>query len=114
MAFVSVHRLQVAASLHRFVNEEVLPGTGVSPEAYWAGFDQIAHDLAPRNAALLADRDRLQTELDAWHRAHPGPITDMPAYQAFLTQIGYLQPEPTDPKATTANVDAELALQAGA
>ncbi|MFN7663723.1 MAG: malate synthase G [Inhella sp.] len=114
MAFVSVHRLQVAASLHRFVNEEVLPGTGVSPEAYWAGFDQIAHDLAPRNAALLAERDRLQTELDAWHRAHPGPIANMPAYQAFLTQIGYLQPEPTDPKATTANVDAELALQAGA
>ncbi len=114
MSFVSVHRLQVAASLHRFINEEVLPGTGVSPEAYWAGFDQIAHDLAPRNAALLAERDRLQTELDAWHRAHPGPIADMAAYQAFLTQIGYLQPEPTDPKATTANVDAELALQAGA
>jgi malate synthase len=71
------------------------------------------HDLGPKNIALLAERDRIQTEMDAWHRAHPGPIQDMPAYKAFLTKIGYLVAVPANARATTTNVDAELALQAG-
>jgi malate synthase len=85
----------------------------VDAAAFWAGFDQIVADLAPKNAALLAERDRIQAEMDAWHRAHPGPIADMPAYRAFLEKIGYLVPEPASVSATTANVDAELAVQAG-
>ena len=79
---ITVHGLQVAAPLHRFIEEQVLPGTGIAPAAFWAGFDAIVHDLAPKNAALLAERDRLQAELDAWHRAHPGPIRKMKKYQA--------------------------------
>ncbi|MDO8773747.1 MAG: malate synthase G [Burkholderiaceae bacterium] len=109
----AAHRLQVANSLHSFVNDQVLPGTGVDSAAFWQGFDAIVADLAPKNIALLAERDRLQTELDAWHTANPGEITDMAAYKAFLTKIGYLVPVPADTKTTTANVDAELALQAG-
>ncbi|MFE8646366.1 malate synthase G [Sphingomonas sp. NCPPB 2930] len=109
----TVHRLQVATELHRFIEEKVLPGTGVAASVFWQGFDAIVHDLAPKNAALLAERDRLQTELDGWHKARPGPIQDMPAYRAFLESIGYLQPAPAKIRATTANVDAELALQAG-
>jgi len=109
----TLHRLQVDTDLARFINTEVLPGTGVSSEAFWAGFGRLAHELAPMNRALLAERDRLQAELDAWHEAHPGPITDMPAYQAFLKRIGYLVEPPAEVQATTANVDAELALQAG-
>ena len=108
-----LHRLQVDADLARFIDTEVLPGTGVAPDAFWAGFSRIAHELAPMNRALLAERDRLQSELDAWHEAHPGPITDMPAYQAFLKRIGYLVDAPAQVQATTANVDAELAVQAG-
>ena len=107
------HRLQVDTALARFIETEALPGTGIEPAAFWQGFDALAHDLAPKNAALLAERDRLQAELDGWHRAHPGPIRDMAAYQAFLQRIGYLAPLPADPKATTADVDAELAIQAG-
>ena len=110
---INTHRLQVDSALLGFINNEVLPGTGVSPEAYWAGFDAIVHELAPRNAALLAERDRLQAEIDGWHRAHPGPISDMPAYRAFLERIGYLVPPPGQTQVTTANVDAELATQAG-
>ncbi|WP_019560502.1 malate synthase G [Caldimonas manganoxidans] len=109
----TVHRLQVATELYRFIEDQVLPATGVDSRSFWAGFDAIVHDLAPKNAALLAERDRLQAELDAWHAAHPGPITDMPAYRAFLERIGYLLPQPAQVQATTANVDAELALQAG-
>lgn len=107
------HRLQVDTALARFIETEALPGTGIEPAAFWQGFDALAHELAPKNAVLLAERDRLQAELDGWHRAHPGPIRDMAAYQAFLQQIGYLAPLPADPKATTADVDAELAIQAG-
>ena len=109
----SLHRLQVDTDLARFIDTEVLPGTGLAAEAFWAGFSKLAHELAPLNRALLAERDRLQAELDAWHEAHPGPITDMAAYRAFLTRIGYLVEPPAQVQATTANVDAELALQAG-
>ncbi|MBI5718160.1 MAG: malate synthase G [Burkholderiales bacterium] len=112
----TAHGLQVAGSLYQFVNERVLPGTGVEREAFWAGFGAIVRDLAPKNAALLAERDRLQAELDAWHRAHPGPITGARAralYRALLEKIGYLVPVPRNVRATTKNVDAELALQAG-
>jgi len=105
--------LQVATNLYRFVEDKVLPGTGVESVKFWQGFDAIVRDLAPKNVALLAERDRLQTELDAWHKAHPGPIADMPAYRAFLESIGYLVPPPAQVTASTANVDAELALQAG-
>ena len=109
----TVHGLQVATSLYRFVDDKVLPGTGVDAASFWKGFDAIVADLAPRNIALLAERDRLQTELDTWHQANPGPIKDMVAYRGFLEKIGYLVPQPADVKATTANVDDELATQAG-
>lgn len=112
-ARTSVHGLQVATSLFRFVEDKVLPGTGVQSSAFWKGFDAIVADLAPRNIALLAERDRLQTELDTWHKAHPGPIADMAAYRQFLETIGYLVPQPANVQATTTNVDDELAIQAG-
>jgi len=109
----AIHGLQVATSLYRFVEDKVLPGTGVDAAAFWKGFDAIVSDLAPRNIALLAERDRLQTELDTWHKANPGPIQNMVAYRSFLEKIGYLVPPPAEVKATTANVDDELATQAG-
>ncbi|MDZ4294164.1 MAG: malate synthase G [Hydrogenophaga sp.] len=112
-ARTSVHGLQVATALYDFINQRVLPGTGVSAETFWKGFDAIVADLAPKNAALLAERDRLQSELDTWHSANPGPITDMVAYRKFLETIGYLVPVPKKVKATTKNVDDELATQAG-
>ena len=107
------HRLQVATELHQFIEERVLPGTGIKSKAFWKGFDAIVAEFAPKNLALLAERDRLQAEQDAWHKAHPGPITDMDAYRKFLEKIGYLVPVPKKVRCTTARVDAELAVQAG-
>ncbi len=112
-ARTQIHGLKVDSALARFIDEQVLPGTGVDVAAFWKGFDAIVRDLAPKNAALLAERDRLQSELDAWHAKNPGPIKNMKAYRAFLEKIGYLVPQPAGVKATTANVDAELAKQAG-
>jgi malate synthase len=109
----TVHGLQVATELHQFIEQKVLPGTGVDAAAFWKGFDAIVTELAPKNLALLAERGRLQMELDAWHKAHPGPIRDMKGYRAFLEKIGYLVPAPANVTATATNVDDELALQAG-
>ena len=108
-----IHGLHVATALYDFIEQQVLPGTGVAPATFWQGFDAIVADLAPKNAALLAERDRLQKELDTWHQAHPGPVTDMAGYRKFLETIGYLVPQPDAAQATTTNVDAELATQAG-
>ena len=107
------HGLKVARNLDRFIESEVLPGTGVDGERFWKGFAALVDDLTPKNRALLAERDRLQLELDAWHRAHPGPIDDMAGYRQFLERIGYLVPPPAHVQATTANVDREIAEQAG-
>ena len=112
-ARTTVHGLQVATALQRFIDDQVLPGTGIEAATFWRGFAEIVGDLAPKNAALLAERDRLQTELDRWHRAHPGPIKKPGKYRKFLEGIGYLVPVPVNVKATTLNVDIELALQAG-
>tara|TARA_R110000822_G_scaffold16304_11_gene55551 strand:- start:5857 stop:8028 length:2172 start_codon:yes stop_codon:yes gene_type:complete len=110
---IEIQGLQIDSALHRFIEQNALPGTGLDAGAFWSGFSQLVHDLAPKNRALLAERDRLQTELDQWHAANPGPIKDMPAYRAFLTSIGYLKAVPDDFRISTANTDSELTQQAG-
>ena len=105
--------LQVATVLHQFIENEALPASGIASGDFWPAFAAIVRDLAPRNRALLAERDRLQGELDTWHRANPGPVRDLRAYRAFLEKIGYLLPTPDSVQATTSNVDAEIAEQAG-
>ncbi len=110
---IEIQGLQIDSALHHFIEQNALPGTGLDAGAFWSGFSQLVHDLAPKNRALLAERDRLQTELDQWHAANPGPISDMPAYRAFLTSIGYLKAVPDDFRISTANTDSELTQQAG-
>jgi malate synthase len=111
--FVNCHNLKVAANLKRFVDEEVIPGTGLTPELFWADFDSLVHDLAPVNRELLKERDRLQAQLDKWHKSNPGPVNDMPAYIAFLDSIGYLKQVPAQVQVSTNKVDIEVSEQAG-
>jgi malate synthase len=106
-------RLQVAKVLHDFINDEVLPGTGVPELAFWAAFDSLLHTLAPENRALLAKRDRLQAAIDDWHRAHAYEPFDAGAYQDFLTAIGYLEPEGPDFTIQTGPLDPEMSTIAG-
>lgn len=110
---VEIGGLQVAKVLFDFVNNEAIPGTGLNADAFWAGAAGVIHDLAPKNRALLAKRDELQAQIDAWHVARKGQAHDPVAYKAFLQEIGYLLPEPADFKVTTENVDAEIATMAG-
>ncbi|MEO9334046.1 malate synthase G [Ectopseudomonas guguanensis] len=110
---VQVGGLQVAKALYDFVNNEAIPGTGIAADQFWAGAAAVIKDLAPKNRALLAKRDELQAQIDAWHQARKGQAHDAAAYKAFLQEIGYLLPEPEDFQATTANVDEEIARLAG-
>ncbi|MBV8913674.1 MAG: malate synthase G [Acetobacteraceae bacterium] len=104
--------LQVAHELHRFV-AEALPGTGITSEAFWSGLAGLIRELAPRNAELLARRDSLQMQIDRWHRDRKGKPFEQAEYEAFLREIGYLQPEPGPFQVGTTDVDAEIATIAG-
>ena len=105
--------LSIDAAMVAFVEQDVLPGTGVDAAHFWSGFADILARFEPENAALLAKRDALQAAIDDWHRARVGQPIDGAAYQAFLAEIGYLVPEPAPFTITTANVDAEIATMAG-
>ncbi|MBV9252141.1 MAG: malate synthase G [Acetobacteraceae bacterium] len=113
MDYVNAGGLQIARPLFEFVNTEAIPGTGIDPSAFWTGFGAMVGDLAARNKALLARRDELQAQIDAWHREHRGKTPDPQAYIEFLRGIGYLQSEPADVAVGTTNVDPEIATIAG-
>ena len=113
MKLIETHGLKIAAPLHAFVEDEALPGTGVTPEQFWSGFAALVEDLAPRNKALLAERDTLQAKIDAWHGANAAKPIDFPTYEAFLREIGYLLPEPGPFTVQTSGVDAEITSIAG-
>jgi malate synthase len=112
MATIEANGLHVDESLYRFLVEEALPGTAVTPEAFFAGFSEIVHELASKNRALLQKRDALQLKIDDWHRRN-GPPSDLAVYEAFLREIGYIVPEGPDFSVTTSNVDPEIATIAG-
>ena len=106
-------RIEVASILHLFIEREVLVGLELDPKTFWANLEEFLVDLAPRNRALLARRDSLQSQIDAWHRDRRGQDFDAAAYKAFLIAIGYLAPQPAEFKVGTAKVDAEISTQAG-
>jgi len=105
--------LQVARPLFDMIEREALPAAGVASDTFWKGLADLLHGLGPKNRALLAKRDDLQAQVDAWHRAHRGMPIDAAAYKAFLAGIGYLVPEGPDFAITTANVDPEIASMPG-
>ena len=106
---VEKHGLEVAQALVSFIEEQALPGTGVSADRFWQGLSALAHDLGPKNRALLETRASLQQQIDAWHVARRGKPHDAAAYRSFLEEIGYLVPEGPDFRIETRNVDPEIA-----
>jgi malate synthase len=111
--YVQIGGLQVAKELYDFINDKAMPGTGIEADKFWAEFDKIANELAPKNKALLAKRDDLQAKIDAYHSERKGQALDFPEYKAFLQEIGYLLPVGEDFAATTENVEPEIAQMAG-
>ncbi len=105
MDYLDQSGIRIAAQLHKFVNNEVLIGTAISADAFWAGFAGLLRDLAPRCQALLAKRDAMQQQVDAWHLANKGKPADADGYLNFLRDIGYLVAEPAQVAVRTTNVD---------
>ncbi|CAL1692832.1 Malate synthase G [Brevundimonas subvibrioides] len=105
--------LSVDRQLSAFLEDEVLPGLGMAPDAFWTGVSGVFARFAPENRALLAQRDDLQARIDAWHAARKGQPHDAAATEGFLREIGYLVDEPAPFQITTRNVDPELATLAG-
>ena len=110
---VEIGGLGVAKALHDLVGDEIAPGTGVEPEAFWRALADVVRDLGPKNRALLERRDRLQSRIDAWHEERAARPADPAEYRAFLESIGYLLPAGGGFRIDTANVDDEIALIAG-
>ncbi len=113
MTYTKKGGLDVAPQLADFIEQEALPGTGVSADAFWSGLTDLIKTFTPGNERLLKKRDELQAKIDEWHRANPGPVTDGAGYRAFLEEIGYLVPEPAPFTIRTENVDAEMSTIAG-
>ena len=105
--------LQISPVLCELLENEIAPGTGISPQHFWQALEAIVEELGPRNRELLQIREDIQAKIDAWHCAHPGANYDRKAYKAFLEEIGYLLPEGEDFAITTENVDEEVATLAG-
>ena len=110
---VTVGELKINEELHRLVRDEIAPGTGVDPEAFWISLSQIVQELAAKNRQLLARRNDLQQQIDGWCRAKRGQPFDVKQYRAFLIEIGYLVPESEYFQVTTTNVDREIAEVSG-
>src|SRR6201995_1254810 len=102
---VTVGNLRVAQVLYDFVNNEALPGTDIDPDSFWAGVDKVVTDLTPQNQGLLDRRDELQAQIDRWHKQRVIVPVDADEYRQFLSEIGYLQPEPEAFTITTSGVD---------
>lgn len=105
--------LQVAQALASFIEDRALPNTGIDADAFWRGVAAIFAQFAPENATLLAKRDSIQAQIDAWHQERAGQPLDAAAYQGFLRDIGYLVPEPAPFQIGSENVDDEVARLAG-
>ena len=106
---VAQHGLQIVQSFADFIEKEALPGTGVTADVFWRGLSDLAHDFGPKNRALLAHREELQSQIDGWHVARKSQPHNADQYSSFLREIGYLVAERPDFTIETAQVDPEIA-----
>lgn len=113
LSFLPRHGLSVAPQMAQFIENQALPGTGVSEEVFWSGLASLIETCGPVNAALLDTRRDIQTRIDTWHLANRGKPHDAGAYRAFLSEIGYIEPEGPDFQIDTADIDPEISTIAG-
>ena len=105
--------LEVAPILNNLLENDIAPGTGVTPAHFWSEFSGILKDFVPRNRALLDKRDVLQKKIDSWHKDRAGQSIEKEEYTRFLKDIGYLIEEGPEFEVVTENVDEEIAVMAG-
>ena len=111
--YISLGRLSIASELLNFVNNELLPGTGITKKKFWSGLDKYTHELSPKNKSLLEFRESLQKKIDIWHRDNKGVKISNKQYLNFLKKIGYLKKEGKKFQIKTKSVDSEISTIAG-
>lgn len=104
--------LKIESEFYRFVEDEALPGSGVSSDAFWSGFSKLIKELSPRNRELLVIREQLQGKINQWHEQNSW-FENRERYESFLKEIGYWELKAEPFKITTTNVDDEIAILAG-
>ena len=70
--YIKIKNLSIAEKLFNFVNRELLPGTKIKKEYFWHGFNKYVHELACKNKQLLETREKLQKQIDNWHKDRKG------------------------------------------
>ncbi|RJL05003.1 malate synthase G [Paracoccus aestuarii] len=105
--------LEIDQDFLRFVEDEVLAGTAVAADDFWAGYAALLDEFAAENRDLLDRRTALQRRIDDWHRQRGNQGWDQAAYRDFLTEIGYLVPEPAPFTIENGRIDPEIATMAG-
>ena len=65
--YIEFENLSISENLYNFVNNEAIPGTGISKDRFWSGLSKVSHELGPKNAELLRVRKKLQIDIDRWH-----------------------------------------------
>ena len=113
MKIIEKNGLKINALLFDFVNDEVIPGTGINTEDFWNNFEKVVHELAPINKALIEKREKIQKQIDEWHKKNTNNKIDKKEYINFLRSISYIVEEKEDFIITTANTDEEISSIAG-
>lgn len=110
--YVMIGDIQVAQIFYDFVNDEALANTGLNQKKFWLDFGDLINKLTPENKQLLAERDRMQAQINNWHKEYSESF-NFESYRSFLKKIGYLEPKVEQFNVTTKNVDSEITIQAG-
>ncbi len=111
--YTNIQNLSVSEDLYNFINNEVIPGTSITEENFWNGFNKVCHELGPKNKELLNIRNKLQMDIDRWHLENYEKEFNIKEYKSYLEKIGYLKNEGPDFKIKTENIDQEISNIAG-
>ena len=106
--YITTDNLSISVDLYKFVNDEVIPGTGIDKNKFWKGLSKVSHELLIKNKELLKIRKRLQIDIDRWHLENYDKNFEIKEYKSYLEKIGYLKKEGSDFKIKTENVDEEI------
>ena len=113
MSITEKNGLKISSRLFDFINDEVIPGTGIKPDKFWSNFEKTVHELAPLNKNLILKREEIQKQIDEWHKKNKGKDLDKKKYKEFLKSISYIVEEKDEFNIETADVDDEISSIAG-
>jgi len=113
MSLIEKNGLKINSEIFEFINNEVIPGTGIKSEDFWNKFEKVVHELSPINKSLIEKREIIQKKIDKWHKNEKGKDLNKKEYTEFLKSISYIVEEKEDFKIETTDVDQEISSIAG-